>query len=291
MAKDKAAAKVAELHQSLPDSQYLIVGQSATRKSSTVATFPKPLLVHFWDSPGQSRPYLNRGIAKPLAYDDLATPYHEVVSKKSGQLLIRVEYYNDPDPMKPNALQRWLKRIDRLRNELSTWRSYCNDSVTGMTYNGYSYMRRVVNHDTSTSIARQQHWDSLNGIASVMKEQLYSRLLALPFNVVTVAHMKEVTISRGRNIMDTRVMRIHAPGEMQQELASQYPECWFTYLDYDDHTKENIYLIQTEGEMSDGLNAKSQFQIQGPVEVGRGRQHQGYLAMVAAPNGIGDNWE
>jgi hypothetical protein len=274
----------------LPESQFLICGQSATRKTTTAATFPKPMLVSMWDSKGQAAPYLRRGKVKNMEYDELGTPYHEVLSVKTGKLLIRVEYYHDPDPVKPDALSRWLRRIDRLRGETNQWRSFINDSVTGMYHNAFTYMRRAVNRDDQVAIEQKMYWSINNGVSAVFKEQLYSRLLAFPMNVVVIAHIKEAYVSSGKQMMDRKVMRISAPGEVSWELASQYPEVWFTYIEKDPTSGENVFMVRTDGEIDEGLAAKSQMQIEGPVEVGRGKTHRGYAAMCEAPNNVGENW-
>jgi len=263
----------------LPDSQYLIAGESGKRKSTLAACFPKPMLVIMFDSSGKAWPYLRRGKRGPLEYDKRGTPYHEVFSLKTGKQIIRVEYYSDPDPARPNALFRYLQRVSELGKEAETWRTYVLDSATGMAIQGYNYYRYAVHHNNGI-LTKQQNWDYLNAITATMKEQIFAKWMGLPGNVVLTAHMTTVTLNRGKD-NERSVLRIKAPGELKDELASQFPEVYYAYIDIDRKTREPLYLLQTSGEVDEGLVASSQFMIEGPVGTT-------YKALCEAPNGIGE---
>jgi hypothetical protein len=113
----------------------LVYGDAGAGKSTFAATAPKPMLVLHFDPYGKEVPYLVRGKPTDLYADDRHDTVRSVMSNKTGNEIIRIEYYHDTvftEPqlqpaksrtrvvdMQPDAYHRFLKRMATVQHELA----------------------------------------------------------------------------------------------------------------------------------------------------------------------------
>jgi hypothetical protein len=178
-------------------------GHTGGGKSTTAATFPKPMIVFMWDPFGKDTPYLARGIPSELFSDERAGFVREVHSKKDGRLLIRLEYYHEtgfyqPEmfqlgksqrlrmkDMLPEAYNRFLNRMAVFHTEYEQWKTVVFDSVTFAEICARKWDQHVINPAVEDP---RQWWASST---DMMEQMLMIRFASLPMNVVTIAHVDE----------------------------------------------------------------------------------------------------
>src|SRR3989304_5706784 len=116
-----------------PFAHAIFYGDSGGGKSTGAATWPKPMIVFFFDPFGKEMPYLKRGDYGDLeAYAD-GTPFRRVFSKKQpDREIIRIEHYIDPEPEHPEAFVRFRNRMRDFQHEYAIWKTAVVDSVTFM---------------------------------------------------------------------------------------------------------------------------------------------------------------
>lgn len=229
--------------QALP-AHFLLYGESGTGGSTGAATFPKPMLVFFFDPFGKDVPYLKRGAPSELLEDDLQTPIRQVLSPK-GRLLIQVEYFQDDYTVdergrlidgRVGAYARFLRRMARFnRDEYPQWRTVVFDSVTFMGLAA----RKMHQFSLNPNAKDPRQW--YGGEKETMEEMLMIRCGSLPMNTVIRMHVEvdkdEVTGQLFRSPA--------AVGKLGRALPSGYSEVYRTFTTYDSQTKQNSYWWQT----------------------------------------------
>lgn len=203
----------------LDDPKHILVySDSGGGKSTFFSTFPKPLIVFFFDPFGKERPYLRVGDPLPLEVDERGTPFRCVMSRKTGKLLVRVEYYNDPNPHEPTAYARFLSRMaewDR-SGEVAEWKSCVLDSVTFMELSARKQSQYVLKPHTKEP--RQWFADSTDAC----EEVLMSRFGSMAINVGVSCHVDD-----SKTTLHGEAIRApNAPGRMRKFLAAGYSEVY-----------------------------------------------------------------
>lgn len=222
-----------------PPIHCLLYGDSGSGKSTLASTFPKPLLVWSWDPWGKETPYLNRGDAGDVQVADVTgTPYRDVVSRKTGKLLIRVESYLDADFKQPEAFHRFLTRMTRFQHEYADWATVVFDSVTFAELTARKWHQYALN--PSAKDGRQ--W--FGGSTDLIEEMLMGRLAALPMNVVVCAHVDEDKDELHGTFVRTPKM----PGQrLRKGVMAAFSEVYRTFITKDEQG-QRVHRLQTRGD-------------------------------------------
>lgn len=202
-----------------PPIHVLMYGDSGAGKSTSAATFPKPMLVLAFDPYGKETPYLKRGIVAE-GEDEFGTRTQDVLSKKSGGLLIRVEHYIDFDPSKPEAYSRFLARLTRLNKDVDEFQTIVLDSVTFMELAA----RKLQQYKINPNSKEPRQWFA--GSTDTLEEVLMIRFGALPCNVVVLAHVDEDK----DEVHGTYVRNPSAPGRLRKRSPAGYGELYRAYV-------------------------------------------------------------
>lgn len=219
-----------------PLTHTVLYGESGSRKSTSAATWPKPMLVFCFDNPDKAMPYLRRGEATDLSDLGGGTSYRDVISRKTGEVIVRVEYYYDDDGENPSGHRRFRARMAGIAREYDQWRTIVLDSLT---YFELAARNQAMKENPTAKDPRQWYGRSTEAIESMVA----IRLATMPLNVVVVAHHHQE-----RNDLTNEMIRgIRAPGRMGTNsagLPAGYGEV------YRQTIKSGVALWQTQ---SDGL--------------------------------------
>lgn len=235
---------------------WLIYGESGSGKSSGAATWPKPMLVCFWDPFAKERPYLYTRGGKPRGAIarrvEGNVPVDEVVNDK-GELQVRVEHYLDTDVKNPRAYAEFLARMQRLHDDIKAWNiaTFVTDSVTFMEIAA----RKEQQYKLNPTSRDPRQWFA--GATDTLEEVLMIHLGSLPINVVVVAHIDEDK----DELHGTMVRNPAAPGRLRKRSPAGYSEVYRAFVQRDGDGQP-VYLWQTR---SDPLfNALSLFNVPNP---------------------------
>lgn len=227
-------------------------GDTGAGKSTFFASFPKPMLVFMFDPFGKETPYLKRGLAQPLELTDDGGASRTVVSKKTGQTLIRIEYFLNPIPEDPTAYRRFRDRMSTFQDEYDQWTTVVIDSVTFMELAARMEEQFILNPRSK----EPRQWFA--GSTSALEQMLMMRFASLPMNVCVAAHIDEDKDELHGN----QIRTLSAPGRMRKRMPAGYGETYRLYV-----VRENkvpVFLMQTR---SDNLySAASQIGAPDPCE-------------------------
>lgn len=228
-----------------PPVHAIVYGEAGSGKSSFIATFPKPLLVFNFDAINKEAPYLRKATGgTQLVTDERGTPVNQCFNKK-GELAIQVEYYLDQDPTRPEAYQRFIKRLVALTADLEAWKTLALDSVTLFEIAA----RKMQQYYLNPTSKDPRQWYA--GSTEQLEEVLMIRFGSLPMNVVIACHVDEdKDEAHGFFVRNPA-----APGRMRKRLSAGYSEMYRSYVQRDEEGTH--YLLQTR---ADNLwNATSSF--------------------------------
>ena len=232
----------------------IVYGDSGAGKTTFASTYPKPALVFAFDPFDKATPYLKRGEAKPYATDERGTPVREVYSKKTGALLIRVEWYVEGDLTAPEAYARFLARLKTFQDEYDAWKTCVIDSVTFMELTARKWHQYRLNPKAK----EPRQWFA--GSTDLVEEMLMGRFATLPMNVIVISHVDEDK----DEMHGTFVRSPKMPGQrLRKGVMAGYGELYRAYVGkYEDGSR--AYLLQTR---SDAMwNAASQITAPDPCE-------------------------
>lgn len=191
-----------------------------------------------WDPYGKDTPYLSRGDVKPSVNPD-GTRVHEVVSRKDGRLLFRLEYYLDKDALKPQAYQNFLNRLTTLELDMVGWglKTVILDSVTFMEL----MARKLSQYKLNPSSREPRQWFAFS--TDTLEEILMIRFGSLPINVVALAHIDDQKVSSH----GTNVFSIAAPGRLSRRGPGAYSEVYRAYVAMTpDGTREHLWQTRAD---------------------------------------------
>ena len=202
-----------------PPIHVILFGDPGSGKTTSAATFPKPMIVFQFDPFGKDTPYLKKGEVQDLENDDNGTPFREIYGKKSGTLTKRIEYYHDLDPKKPGAFRRFLTRMSQFHNEYDQWATVVIDSLTFMEL--CCRMNQKYHLNPTAKDGRQWY----GGAKEDLEEMLMIRFAGFPMNVVINAHSSETK----DEVNGTFIRGINAVGKLGKNLPGGYGELYRCY--------------------------------------------------------------
>jgi hypothetical protein len=216
-----------------PPIHVLDYGDTGSGKSTFAATFPKPILVLFFDPfGGKDMPYTN---GAESVGDVIESPYgyYRDIMHKDG--LIRLEYYQDKNPQEPETYAKFLQRMTVIDGEIDAgyWVTIVHDSITFMEYRARCDDKYRLNVGAKDG---RQHYAASKDAIELM---LYGHFASMNINIVTLCHIDE----KKDEVNGEIVRNPAAPGTLSKRLAAAYGEQYraFTVRDGD---KIN-YLIQS----------------------------------------------
>ena len=224
-----------------PPLHVLVYGDPGSRKSTFAATFPKPMIVFFFDQVGMDLPYLRCGTPTDLAvYPGKSFLYRDVLDD-DGTVLIRLQYFADMNPHDPWGYRNFLNRLQDFYKEVYEWQTAVVDSVTMLELAARYNERFYLNKNAKDP---RQWWA---GSTDALEQALMSSFGAMQINVVVVAHASEDK----DEVNGTFVRTIRAPGRMSKGSAAGYPETYRAYVPKERDADGNPqYWLQTQ---PDGL--------------------------------------
>lgn len=237
-----------------PSVHVLNYGESGSGKSTFLATFPKPMLVMGFDPYDKMAPYTRCGKTIQLGsqpdidfYAQLGIEAKDVVDPATGDLLVRIEHYVDPDPVNPSAFDAFERRMVSFAAEAPQWATVGLDSLTflmraSMVRAQFNKPMKLYAPGTDT---RQWYGIVKFDIESV----LMSRAPWWATNVVICCHTKEDKDEFAEGIL----RGIRAPGTLSKDGPAGFGETYRSYVSKDkakDGKVERKFMVQTR---SDGL--------------------------------------
>ena len=251
-------------------------GDPGAGKTEFASTFPKPLLVFQFDPYGKDTPYLRRGVSKEFTFDNLGTPIRQIMSRKTGALLIQIEYFHDTNwvmdvkgqganqttiptaHVDPECWERFGKRMYYFNpEEYDQWATVVFDSITTMEIAARAFFQYRLNPSAKDG---RQWWASST---DALEQILYTRVAGLPMNVVALAHVDK----EQDEVLGVRVRNPLAPGRLRGSLGGAYGEFYHHFVSQprdanNRPTGEREYLVQTQG--SSQWNSSSQIHAPDP---------------------------
>lgn len=251
-----------------PEIHALIYGDSGVGKSTMAKTFPKPMLVHCWDGHGKEMPYRKGPDGKILADSGLqewdisvgqglvGLPFRDVMHPDG---LVRIEYYNDPDPDFPTAFNLFRYRMQLFSGEQDNWKTVVEDSLTSMELSARKVEEKLLNPMKKFAKGTDtRQWFS--GSTDALEEMVVMRLAGLSINVVVCSHINE-----RKNEISGEILRgAFAPGRLATRglMNSRFQEQYHLYTDRDPASGQRMHYCQTQNR--DGWVACTQIDTSDP---------------------------
>lgn len=217
----------------------LTYGDVGSRKTTFACTWPKPMLVFFFDAYGKDGPYLkwartNNAEVRELV-DQWGTPIKILDAGAAGY--IQIEYYSDISP----EAQAWPRFEWRMKERAffgEGWATLSIDSVTFMELCARMHARHVVNPATK----EPRQWFGYS--TDALEYALLVQLQAFPGNVIVLAHID----NNKDEMLGTFIRQVAAPGRLtaRNELAAGYAEIYKTFRTVD--AGEERFLLQTRSD-------------------------------------------
>lgn len=206
-----------------PPMRVLSYSEFGGGKTTFLSTFPKPMLVLFFDPYGKDIPLLRCGTPSGITYAQhgaISIPTQYVIDG-AGNIAIQIEYFHDPDPRNPSAYSNFLShRLPTIYNEASQWATIGLDSMTFMEYAARKWDEYVLN--LGHKDGRSHYAQSKN----MLEEVFYSGLAALPTNVVVNAHVDEKMSEIHGEVLRSPA----APGTLSKRIGAAFQEVYHLYL-------------------------------------------------------------
>jgi len=226
----------------------IVYGDPGAGKSTFAATFPKPMRVWLFDAHGKDTPYLKWATDWKEEVDHYGT-----TCMVSATAAITIEKFHDFDPESSNGWHRFMRRRDAYAKTLE----YQNDltlvvdSITFMELAARKYDQYVTNKGCKDP---RKHFGAST---DALEETLMLKLMGLPINVVTIAHID----TERDDVHGSMIFNPSAPGRLKKRIPAAYGEFYHAYVTKDDEGQA-MYLLQTRAD--NRYNASSQIEAPSP---------------------------
>jgi hypothetical protein len=244
----------------------LIIGIDGAGKSYLLSTFPKPLWVFLFDPPDKAHVYLDRGEPGEVQGGKYSY-YQEVFSRKSGDPIIRIEYFGETNPEKAESYMRFFGRASTIPADL-----VANSVAT-------AGLDSITHFDIATRMNSQSMINKVNKDGSPMKlsdwaNHNYSRHAIEQFvmttwpnlimvNAVVIGHPGEFVKTEDESGEGIQVVRtVDLPGNLGSKIGTSFSEVWRVYIDdqgvrrlQTQRRPKNPYACKTGLGIPDGIEA------------------------------------
>jgi len=189
-------------------------------------------------TPAEAKPKIIKPVVSDLGYDAAGTPFRETYNK-TGDLLVRIEYYIDSDPQAPKGFKNYLDRMAQFYGEMDQWKTVVTDSVTFLGIAARKYEQYVKNPKKKGVDPRQWY----GGAADAIEEEAAVRLGSLPMNVVLTCH-----VGRTKDDVHGDIVRLpDAPGRLAKGLPAAFSEVYHSWTSKDGDGKP-LRMVQTQSD-------------------------------------------
>jgi hypothetical protein len=223
---------------SRPDLHVACYGGPGARKSTFFATMPQPIVVAHFDAIGKDMPYWRLGKVSPVQTGKDGIGFREIVGKHG--LAARIEYYTDLDIENPRAAHAFLERLNKLPRQIEKKEcaTFCFETVTSSSLK----TRKWYQYDLEPGNKDPRKW--YGGAVDILEEVLLIQLPGMLCNVCVGLHESKVKIESEGGV----VRAPNLPGRLMESFASQWPEIYHAYVDYDKKTHDKEWLLQTQSD-------------------------------------------
>lgn len=257
---DQAAAVANESddHMVVERVHALIMGRSGIGKTTAVATWEKPILLLEWDPVGKEGPLLRRGKPTDFLKGEFCY-YREVYSTKDPtRLIARIEYWSEPNPFKPSAYGRWIKRSASLEADIAAWgiKTVVLDTANFFWLAAHNYGIEV---DHPNNKQGQAHYGYSNTAVQQTVMMRIPNLLTV--HSLVTCHEAEEVVEHDQDIgKETRIMPAFA-GQLPRLIPGGFSEVWHLYVAKDGVTR----LFQTRRRPDKPNDCKTLLQLPDPI--------------------------
>lgn len=228
----------------LPKCRYLVYSDPFGGKSTFAATFEKPMVVACFDPYLKESPYLAKGYYNEPELDGNGTPYRDVVSEH-GEVLVRIYYFHDEVPERPQAYKRFQKFMHGFdAAERRCWKTLVIDSVSAMN----RACKLMHEFDLNPDYKDPRKWYA--DTADYMERMLTRFASMNDLNLVLLCHISRKTDEASGSIL--RMVKL--PGRLGMDGPDGFPEI---YRMFNDRTTGTPKLQTRRG--TDSYLAGSQF--------------------------------
>jgi hypothetical protein len=226
-----------EIKLTLPTVKFGVMGPPNTGKSHLVASMEYPLIVLLADPFEKAECYFDRGLLDPETYiGQFNQPIRIVKSAKSGNAIIQIENFLDPNPSIPWGFGALQNRLDQVAQEVvaGKWKSAGFDSWSQIEY--IAKLRRTTGAFAGV--------DSIPAAVKDDCEQLIkSRICTLRCNVGVTLHVNSKMIDAGGGTMLYEPM---ATGTLKSGIGSVLGEMYRSDSIVDSSAPGGLrYVLQT----------------------------------------------
>ena len=199
---------------------FLVYGNTGSGKSHSLATAPRPLLIHSFDPGGCNLPAIKKGV------DD-------------GSIIVDTRWENE-DPRNPFVYKDWMVDTSQLIKEKifgTIFKSYAIDSVTNWVEAMWNFIQKSENKLGQTGELQQY-----------MKQQIHIRdhlkiLCNLPCHTVFLGHMElkqdETTMKFFAGLM--------VSGKLQVKMPLMFDEVYIAEANPTPKGTEFVWRMKPEG--------------------------------------------
>jgi hypothetical protein len=264
----RSGLKPEEVVIQLPNLAILVMGLSGIGKTYFLGTAEKPLLVQQFDPPSKSDTYENLGfLPSSLESTQWGDVQHYFSAKQPDRWIIRVEYFDEPNPRSARAISNFMGRMNSIEKDIREWgvRTVGLDCLTSMEtaarwYNKYSF--HPSNKEGKEVADERIHYGAS---ARIIEEYAFGRYPGLQrlCNVVLLAHVKNAKDDEAGPDEDQNEMRktLAAPGQQAWKIPSGLSEVYRLYRD----EKGNRWL-QTDARPTNTFECKSIRGLKDPTQ-------------------------
>ena len=235
----------------------LVMSRSGMGKTHFIRGWPKPILLLLFDPVGKEQPLLELGVAGGFKKGDLCY-YKEVFDKKDkSKLLVRVEYWSEPNPQAPSAYDRWIKRSIGLEADIQLWNIQTLALDTG-NYFWFAAHYYGIKHGGFGNNGKGHYGYSSAAVQQFLMMRI-PNLLAC--NTIITCHEAE---KQDESDQDTgTVLRVMPafPGQLSEIMPGAFTEVWHMYKDGDGKTS----LLQTQRRATNAYDCKSLLHLPDPI--------------------------
>lgn len=211
----------------------LVTGPTGYGKTKFAATYPKPMLVQFWDGFGNDMPYLDQGEAGELDYYEDGTPWRDIQTPGG---LIKIEYYHDEDPEDPSAYERYLNSLPYLNPQ--EWATIICDSVSEAVKTARWYEQFALNPNAKGQ-AKMQWWGES---ADKIERVITGNFKSYQCNTAVIAHLADRLPKE-----DAPFWPLDLPGRLSTGLPRSFGEVYLMRIVIDENGRRRR-AVQTESD-------------------------------------------
>ena len=176
-----------------------------------------------------------------IKLDPRGTRYYDILDSKSGERIIRVGHYQDPDIHNPEGVSRFMDFLPTFRDQVDrgVFKTLIFDGVSFASIAARKYSEYDLNEDFKDP--RKHH----GAATDMLEEMLACELPALACNVGVAMHVSKIKVEAEGSM----VRAPHAPGRLRDMLAGAFPEVYRLHVVESEKEKgTKLRILQTDAD-------------------------------------------